>query len=174
MMIVMVEVSTMERFRESLIAYGKRLSGTLLSLTEVDAAIEEWRNIEGYEDGEEVPVRGQWSIFRAAAPDFTAAVGDDPLLMALLVQWNGPHAPEEQFLEQDEMVDAMEAYPEEFRALAETADAGYTLYDDPPEHAAIYSEQWGWVLARPDGVQRFRSPLDLLEYLAEHDGRVRL
>lgn len=158
---------TMAQFRERLIAFGEQLCGSLLSLPEVDEAIAEATEIEELEEDDPVPLRVQWEVFTPAASEFSGATDDD-LLTTLLTVWAGPY-PEEQFLDQDELVEALAegSFPKEFRKLIEEATTGYTQFDEPPTHAALFSEDWGWALAYPKRVLRFRTPLELLEHLAK-------
>ncbi len=117
----------------------------------------------GLSPGDELEIGGQWAVFEPIANELVGVREDDALLDMFLSVWAGPYA-EEEFLDTDEMRDALGAveYPPQFAELVDSAEKGFTDEDN----AAIFSSEWGWTLAYPDRVLRFRSPLDLLEHLA--------
>ncbi len=155
---------SVDEFRTRLAELSVRVLGApALSEPEVQAALDE----QGLEDDEELPVDAQWAAFAPMSNELLGRSGDDELFEMFLSVWAGPY-PEEQFLDPFEMREAIGAgvFPAEFLALLESATEGYTLFEDPPQHAGLFSDEWGWALGYADRMLQFRTPLDLLEHIA--------
>lgn len=125
-------------------------------------------------DEEELLLVDTWEVFAPIANLFTGHGVDDEVFGSFLNVWAGPHA-EEQFLDRFEWESALAdgSFPDELQAVMESAERVFILeYDPPAEHAALFSAEWGWVIAYPDRLLRFRTPVDLLDFMIrEQAGR---
>ncbi len=136
---------------------------------ELEQAVDEL----GLEPDDEVDPGTRWELFSTVVAEYHGRGGpEDELLTSFMLTWAGPY-PEEQFLDVYELRDQLSEgeFPASFTAHIETAVEGYTLYEEPPRHAAVRTPDGGWVLAYPDRIVELATPGDLIAYLKSHASR---
>ncbi len=161
---------TRAEFEDQLFERARRVLGRFM---DIPPRLED--ELAGWEPDDVLSADEQWDIFRIFSPHFVGCGPDDELSNAFLCVW-AASGPEEEFHwdELGQVPDILRAsnYSTGTIDLATDVKEAFTVehsQDPPVQGMAFYTDHHGWVWAYPDRHHTFKTPLDLLDFLATYN-----